>query len=212
MDTTTAPAPRLLALGETAPHPQALVQSLDVAHGVLLFAWADAEGRAIDSGRSLARFTPITLEPEEEGGAVTYADPGDEILIAALAGPSEADQLATAKIALRDLAKARRAELVTSGFTFRDKLIQTRSTVDVGNINSTALAALSAPSLTTDWITADNSTLPLDAAGVIEMQLTMTGAGNAIYAAFLAITAQIETAPDLATLSALKPIVETFTA
>lgn len=173
------------------------------------------------------RFRPVEDRRAEDAPEPGWADLPGEFFAphAAPTAPTEANaaadieaflaaasvpDLAASKIAMREVAKARRAQLVTSGFMFRDKLIQTRSNVDIGNINSTALAALSAPSLTTDWITADNSTLPLDAAGVIEMQLVMTAAGNAIYAAFLDICAQIETAPDIAALNALKPTVETF--
>lgn len=76
---------RILTLGEGAPHPKAIVQSIDAKAGALIFAFANETGVAVDSGNSLARFTPVEIE----GDPVTYGDPTDEVLIDAILNPAE---------------------------------------------------------------------------------------------------------------------------
>lgn len=76
--------PRILALSGT-PHPQAEVQAIDPASGVLSFRWLNEEGVAVDSGGSVARFTPVDPLPNEDPAApVEYPDISDEILTAAI--------------------------------------------------------------------------------------------------------------------------------
>lgn len=70
-----------------APHPKALVQSVDNAAGVVVFSWADADGRAVDSGNSIARFTPAVITPAEGDTPAVYAEPSDETLAAAIVAP-----------------------------------------------------------------------------------------------------------------------------
>lgn len=41
-----------------APHPKAQVLSIDYQGGVILFDWLNAQGQRVDSGDSIARFTP----------------------------------------------------------------------------------------------------------------------------------------------------------
>lgn len=38
-----------------APHPQALIQSVDLSSGAIAFAWLDAGGNPVDSGNSVAQ-------------------------------------------------------------------------------------------------------------------------------------------------------------
>lgn len=182
---------------------------------------------------------PITYEPALEitlpggeaatvtrfdGASYVLADGRTFLLPDTAAGPDETvagvaahiedalavDPLPARRAELRNVAKARRAELLAAGFVFLGKLIQTRDQVDISNINSAALTASVDPAYTTGWICADNSVLPLDAAGVIAMQRAMVEAGNAIFAAFVETTAPLETATTLAELEALAPGMETF--
>jgi hypothetical protein len=87
-------SPRILAT-PAAPHPQAEIVALDAAAGVVTFAWLDAGGARVDSGGSLARFTPPAPLPQEPdyAGPVQWPDIADEVLvgaITALAAPDPA--------------------------------------------------------------------------------------------------------------------------
>lgn len=69
-----------------APHPLAAVQSLDPASGTLVFAWLDAEQKCVDSGGSVARFTPpLPLQPEDFVAPAVYPEIPDKVLAAAIA-------------------------------------------------------------------------------------------------------------------------------
>lgn len=68
----------------SAPHPRARIDSVDAANGVCLFAWLDAEGRQVDSGGSIARFSPVPVpatEPQE------FEEPSDATIANAIANP-----------------------------------------------------------------------------------------------------------------------------
>lgn len=88
--TDTPTLPRVIAL-TGAPHPQALIQRADAATGVCIFAWLDANGAQVDSGGSVARFTPLApLPPAEDAepdAAPVYPEVSDEILADAIANP-----------------------------------------------------------------------------------------------------------------------------
>lgn len=77
---------RILTLAGTV-HPKAEVQSVDPAAGTVTFRWLDAAGHPVDSGGSVARFTPIQVAPVLVGEEATYADPSDEVLAAAIENP-----------------------------------------------------------------------------------------------------------------------------
>ncbi len=81
-------SPRILTLTGT-PHPKALVQSIDAAAGVLVFAWLDADGKQVDAGGSVARFTPPAPVAQEEDyvGPVQYPEVDDAVLAAAIENP-----------------------------------------------------------------------------------------------------------------------------
>lgn len=79
-------ADRVLTL-TGAPHPKALVQSVDAAAGVVVFAFADADGHAVDSGNSIARFMPEIATPAEGETPAVYAEPSDATLAAAIVAP-----------------------------------------------------------------------------------------------------------------------------
>lgn len=81
----TPPAPRILILAG-APHPQALVQSVDAATGVCVFAWLNSEGAQVDSGGSVARFI-VSWEPGELPDERIYIEPTDAELAEAIANP-----------------------------------------------------------------------------------------------------------------------------
>ncbi len=84
------PAPRVVTL-TAAPHPKALIQSVSAKDGLALFAWLDSAGKQVDSGGSIARFTPLAALPPAEGAApdapAVYPDVPDATLAAAIANP-----------------------------------------------------------------------------------------------------------------------------
>lgn len=82
-------SPRILALTGTA-YPKAEIQSVSAAHGVATFRWLDAGGQPVDSGGSLARFTPLeplAPDPEAPGAPPEYPEVPDETLSAAIENP-----------------------------------------------------------------------------------------------------------------------------
>lgn len=79
--------PRILTLTGT-PHPKALVQRIDPATGVLVFAWLNAQGGLVDSGGSVARFTALAPLPKAEPtDPDTYPEVEDSVLIDAIQNP-----------------------------------------------------------------------------------------------------------------------------
>lgn len=143
--------------------------------------------------------------------AATEATPENAVAdVTAWSSARNVDALAAKRAALRDVAKVRRAELIAGGFEYGGKQIQTRDQVDVSNIDSAALAASNAPGFSTLWITADNSTLPLDQAGMIAMQAAMVTRGNAIFAAFAEVAGLIEIAESITELDDLTVSARTF--
>lgn len=88
MDNTPAPTPRVLTLTGT-PHPKALVQSVDAVSGGCVFAWLNESGEQVDSGGSVARFTPSWI-PSETPDERIYIEPADAELAAAIANPPAA--------------------------------------------------------------------------------------------------------------------------
>lgn len=77
--------PRILTL-TGAPHPRALVQSIDAASGLCVFAWLNADGERVDSGGSVARFI-VSWEPGEFPDERVYIEPTDAELATAIANP-----------------------------------------------------------------------------------------------------------------------------
>jgi hypothetical protein len=61
-----APVPIIVAT-PSAPHPQARVLVVDLAAGVIVFDWLDAEGQPVDTGNSIARITVTgdSITPEQ---------------------------------------------------------------------------------------------------------------------------------------------------
>lgn len=90
-------APRVLTLTGAA-HPKAIVQRVDAAAGVVLFAFADDQGKAIDTGNSLARFTPVVATPATDTAAAIYAEPSDATLAAAIVAPEPAPAVVVHRI------------------------------------------------------------------------------------------------------------------
>ena len=81
--------PRIVPL-TGAPHPQARIDAIDAATGICVFSWLDAAGSQVDSGGSIARFTPLAPLPPVEGAAPSapvYPDVADATLAAAIANP-----------------------------------------------------------------------------------------------------------------------------
>lgn len=75
--------PRILTL-TGAPFPKALVASRDLATGTLVFNYLDAASQPVDSGKSVARFTPVSLTPAVGSTPAFYADVADAVLAAAV--------------------------------------------------------------------------------------------------------------------------------
>jgi hypothetical protein len=81
---------RILTLTGTV-HPQAEIQTVSAASGIATFRWLNASGIGVDSGGSIARFTPLEPnEPENPGDPVTYPEVTDATLKTAIEGVSGA--------------------------------------------------------------------------------------------------------------------------
>ncbi len=87
---SSASAPRIVTL-TGAVFPKALIQSVNAKDGVALFAWLDANGKQVDSGGSVARFTPLAPLPPADGAtpsaAPIYPEVPDATLANAIANP-----------------------------------------------------------------------------------------------------------------------------
>jgi hypothetical protein len=90
-------APRILTLAGAA-HPKAIVQRVDAAAGIVLFAFTDEQGKAIDTGNSLARFTPVVATPATDTAAAIYAEPSDATLATAIVAPEPAPAVVVHRI------------------------------------------------------------------------------------------------------------------
>ncbi len=78
---------RILSLTGTV-FPKAEIQSVDAAAGIATFRWLDANDVPVDSGGSVARFTPVAPLPQETPNApVQYPDVTDAVLADAIANP-----------------------------------------------------------------------------------------------------------------------------
>jgi len=65
----------------SAPHAKARIDSIDAATGVCVFSYLNSGETQIDSGRSIARFTPTESEPG------VFVEPDDAALATAIANP-----------------------------------------------------------------------------------------------------------------------------
>lgn len=110
--------PRILTLAGTA-HPKALVQRIEPATGLLLFAWLDADGNRVDSGNSVARFTPLDPMPPapdaQPGDAPAYPEVDDAVLIAAIENPPPVVPAVPQEVTRRQLLLALYAAGITRG-------------------------------------------------------------------------------------------------
>ena len=81
---------RIISLIGTA-YPQARIDSVFPETGTVVFAWLDVDGNPVDSGGSVARFTPLAPLPAAEdaelGAAEVYPEVSDEVLAEAVANP-----------------------------------------------------------------------------------------------------------------------------
>jgi len=68
-------------MGEGSPHPFALIKTLEPENGFVVFDWVSSEGAKLDGGNSIARFTPLTPDPETgEYATLTDAEIASAIL------------------------------------------------------------------------------------------------------------------------------------
>lgn len=74
---------RIITLTGTV-HPKAGIQAVDAAAGLASFRWRDAGGAAVDSGGSIARFTPLAPNEAGPGQPITYPEVPDATLKAAI--------------------------------------------------------------------------------------------------------------------------------
>lgn len=99
---------RILTLTGTV-HPKAEIQAVSAANGTATFRWLDADENPVDSGGSVARFTP--LEPDNEPGQPTsYPEVDDATLIEAIENPpaqTVPEFVAAAKVAVQAMLDAR---------------------------------------------------------------------------------------------------------
>lgn len=81
----------------TAPHPQAEITRVDALAGVATYRWLDANGAPVDSGNSIARFTPsepvVSTDPATGEETTTIPDVDDATLLAAILAPEPAPTL-----------------------------------------------------------------------------------------------------------------------
>ena len=75
--------PRLVEMGEGSPHPFALIKTLEPENGFVVFDWVSSEGAKLDGGNSIARFTPLTPDPETG----EYAELTDAEIASAILAP-----------------------------------------------------------------------------------------------------------------------------
>lgn len=70
----------------TAAHPKVRIDSIDAVTGLCVFSFLNTNARPVDSGGSVARFTPAIATPATETEAAVYAQPSDAALAAAIVG------------------------------------------------------------------------------------------------------------------------------
>lgn len=93
-----------------APFPQVEIVAVDSTIGTILFNWLDAQGARVDSGGSVARFTPVIDTEATETDPAIYAEPDDAALAAAITtppSPSIEEFIASATAAVQALLDAR---------------------------------------------------------------------------------------------------------
>lgn len=81
--------PRILTLTGTT-HPKAEINAISPENGYASFRWLNAAGNPVDSGGSIARFTPLDplpTDPENPLSPVVYPEIADEVLIDAIENP-----------------------------------------------------------------------------------------------------------------------------
>ena len=81
--------PRFITLNGTA-HPRARIDRVDAGAGVCLFTFVDAQNQPLDSGGSIARFTPadpLPADPEQPDAEPQYPEIADATLAGAIANP-----------------------------------------------------------------------------------------------------------------------------
>lgn len=141
---------RILTLTGT-PHPQAEVTACDAEHGILTFRWLDANGQPVDSGGSVARFTPPAPLPQAEDytGPAQYPEVDDATLVAAIENP------------LVEPAAPRRQETRT----ILDRLTSAERAALFGSTN-TDIRTLVAKALATGAIRDDDPDFPAAVAGL----------------------------------------------
>jgi hypothetical protein len=76
--------PRIVTL-TGAPFPKAEIVRVEAPTGILLFRYLDSAGKPVDSGNSIARFTPVQpTAPVPPSTVPTYSPPSDATLVAAI--------------------------------------------------------------------------------------------------------------------------------
>lgn len=113
------------------------------------------------------------------------------------------DALAVARAEMREKINDLRDTLEVSGFSYLGKRIDSTpravERINVATLSAMAAATVGAP-FSVDWTCADNSTLALDAAGVIGMVAALAAHGNALHVHARALKDSIMVSDDPASI------------
>lgn len=107
------------------------------------------------------------------------------------------------KDVLREAINARRDELETSGFYYQDKLFQSDERSAARIANAALTASLLGGAFLVEWAAADNSTVQLDAAGMLSLQAAMTQHAAALHYRARTLKASVEAAATDSELAAI---------
>jgi hypothetical protein len=124
-----------------------------------------------------------------------------------LSAEEAAASLAAEKVRLREAINAERDRLEAAGFSYVGKRLDSteRSVLRFNVAVQAAQAAIAAgQTFQLDWTCADNSELPLDAAGVIGIPVAFALYGNALHQHARALKAAVESATTAAELAAVE--------
>lgn len=173
-------------------------------------AWLDFDGNTWDTQYltqdQLAEQGWLPLIYDPEGALLGYAAPvgetRDEHQVAvayALATPEQeaAQKLATLKTQAHDLRRARRTEAELAGFPYNDHPLDSDrdSILRIANAAASAISSiLTQQEWATSWRCADETDMPVDAAGMLALQGALAYHGQACHTVSQLIGAEIEAA------------------
>jgi hypothetical protein len=152
-------------------------------------------------------FDALTARVEEASPILVGETWWQDWRIVDLSVEEAAASLATEKARLREAINAERDRLEVAGFYYMGKRLDSteRSVLRFNVAVQAAQAAIAAgQTFQLDWTCADNSELPLDAAGVIGIPVAFALYGNALHQHARALKAAVESATTAAELAAVE--------